>query len=277
MQTNIYKNAFVCPKCAAELEFADSAAKCANGHSYDKSRYGYYNLLLTNVGGIHGDNREMVLSRRAFLGAGYYSPLSKRLGELCSEYLASKGALLDSGCGEGYYTDSVECAMRQRDGESRVFAFDISKEAARECAKRNRNIKVAVASSYRMPVGDGSVDGVLNVFSPLSADETHRVLRDNGCFILAVPDSDHLYELKCALYDTPYKNKLQDSAIKGFALIHEERLRYTMHLADNAAVSSLFGMTPYAYRTGSADAQKIYSLQSLDCTADFHIFVYRKE
>ncbi len=218
----------------------------------------------------------MILARRAFLGAGFYKPLSDLV---CSLVLSSaeKGELvLDAGCGEGYYTDSVERSLRVRDGLSFVAAFDISKEAASRCSRLNHNIFTAVAGSYKMPLADSSVSALINVFSPMATDEVRRVLKKGGHFIIAVPDTDHLFELKSLLYDEPYKNKLADSHIDGFELIHDERLTYPMELDSPELIDSLFMMTPYAYRTSPERRERIHSKSSLTVTADFHVYVYRK-
>ena len=63
---------FVCPKCMQKLNIVDGGAVCAEGHRYDRSKYGYYNLLLASSGGTHGDNAEMVAARREFLSRGYF-------------------------------------------------------------------------------------------------------------------------------------------------------------------------------------------------------------
>ena len=93
---------FICPKCKKKLDIEEARAVCSEGHSYDRARGGYYNLLLSNVGGNHGDNREMILARRAFLGAGYYKPLADRIAEIISTRVGKLAAVLDAGCGEGY-------------------------------------------------------------------------------------------------------------------------------------------------------------------------------
>ena len=61
---------FVCPKCGEKLNIEDTRCVCKNGHSYDRARGGYYNLLLGSSGGTHGDKREMIIALREFLGAG---------------------------------------------------------------------------------------------------------------------------------------------------------------------------------------------------------------
>ena len=122
---------FVCPKCGAPLAVGEGgAAKCENNHCYDRARAGYYNLLLGNAAGNHGDNREMLNARRAFLDTGAYRPLADAVAALCERYAAG-GAILDVGCGEGYYTDIIE----RRCG-AEISAFDISKDAVKLAYKR---------------------------------------------------------------------------------------------------------------------------------------------
>ena len=267
---------FICPVCTKKLNIVETRAVCENGHSFDRARGGYYNLLLSNAASVHGDNKEMVLARRQFLSLGFYEPLAKRVAALSAKCTPSGGALLDAGAGEGYYTDFCERSLFDRDGESDVSAFDISKDAVREIGRKNKRISLAVAGSYHMPISDCEFDTVINTFSPLALDETFRVIKPGGHFIMAIPGEDHLFELKSAIYKTPYKNTVEDTSLLGFELLSDEPLTYNMHLDSPEAIRSLFMMTPYAYRTRPEDRKKVEGLDVLDCTADFRIFVYRK-
>lgn len=267
---------FLCPKCKRELRPDATRAVCPDGHSYDRCRAGYYNLLLSNKSSTHGDNKAMVLARRAFLSMGYYEPLARAVAEVICSNTAISPTVLDAGAGEGYYTDVIERALYERDGDSRVSAFDISKDAVREIGKKNSRISLSVAGSYNMPVADGSVDVLVNTFSPLAHEETLRVIRDGGLFVMAIPAEEHLFELKAAIYDTPYKNEVADTELSGFELIECRDIKYTMELRDNECISALFGMTPYAYRTSAENRARVYALDSLSCTAHFKLLVYRK-
>ncbi len=267
---------FCCPNCGGKLNILDGRCVCHRGHSFDKARGGYYNLLVGNNGGIHGDNKDMVLARRAFLGAGYYLPLAECISELVLRYTPAGGSLLDAGAGEGYYTDIVESNLFARDGESDVSAFDISKDAVREIAKKNRRISLAVAGSYHMPIADGEFDTVINTFSPLALSETVRVLKKGGHFIMAIPGEMHLFDLKSVIYDTPYKNEVADTHLDGFELVMDKPLTYKFTLDSAEKIHNLFMMTPYAYRTRPDDRAKVECLDSLECTADFRVFVYKK-
>ena len=276
METRVYEKCLVCPVCGERLEVLPGRVVCPRAHSYDRSRRGYYNLLTGKGGGVHGDNREMVLARRAFLSYGYYSQLSDLVSSLALKYTAPRGRLIDLGCGEGYYTSAIEEAIFARDGESSVWAYDISKEAVSEVYKKNKRIHLAVFGSYHMPVADGSLDTAVNMFSPLALSETLRILCDGGIFIMAIPAEEHLYELKCALYDTPYKNTPSDTALEGFQLIEDIPLIYKMKLDTREKIASLFMMTPYAYRTKPESKERLLSMDFLECTAHFRVFVYKK-
>lgn len=267
---------FVCPKCKEKLNIDDKRCFCSSGHSFDRARGGYYNLLLGASGGVHGDNREMVLARRAFLDGGYYSKLVELLSRLVLDVTPERGSLLDAGAGEGYYTDHIERALFERDGATDVSAFDISKDAVREIVRKNPRISAVVAGSYHMPIADESFDTLINTFSPLALDETRRVLKSGGHFIMAIPAEMHLFDLKSVIYETPYKNVVEDSCLEGFELISDLPLSYKFTLRGREEINNLFMMTPYAYRTRPEDRRKVEMLDYLECTADFRVFVYRK-
>ena len=159
---------FVCPLCGAALTRDERAYRCPAGHSFDTAREGYTHLLPANRkhSTAPGDDREMAAARRDFLSRGYYEPL---LNTLCSEIVPRCGetpALLDSGCGEGYYTAGIYQALRAAGKQPRMAGIDISKFILRSAAKREKNIEFAVASAYHLPLVDRSVDVLLNCFSP---------------------------------------------------------------------------------------------------------------
>ena len=268
---------FICPKCKGSLTVApDGRAVCEAGHSYDRSREGYYNLLLSNVGGVHGDNREMMLARRAFLDTGAYLPLARRVADAVADRFLEGGALLDVGCGEGYYTNIIESRLSKLYSSFEVVGFDISKDAVKMAAKSNKRLSLAVASAYSVPVSDGSFDVVTNLFSPLAREEIHRILRTGGSFVMAIPAENHLFGLKSAIYKTPYKNTVEDSTLEGFTLVSSERISYNITLKSKDEIRSLFMMTPYAYRTGREERERLLSLDTLETQVEFILFVYEK-
>jgi len=147
----------------------------------------------------------------------------------------------------------------------------------RLAAKKNRALSLAVASSYDIPVADGSVDLLLNVFAPQALAESLRVLRPGGKFIMAIPDEKHLYGLKSVLYEKPYKNTVEKSELCGFSLLSREKISYTLALNTTEEIYSLFMMTPYAYRTPPKARERLLSLERLETEIEFIVFTYERE
>lgn len=249
---------------------------CPRGHSFDRAREGYINLLVGGKGGTHGDNREMVEARRRFLSLGHYEPLAIRVRDHALAATPRGGALLDLGAGEGYYTSIITDAIYNRDGEASVLAIDISKDAVKQLARRLPLVKCAVASCYKLPVETSSIDCLVLLFSPLAISEIRRVMKPRAKFIMAFPDKRHLYGLKAAIYDEPYLNKPMSTEIDGFDVISEEVLEYKITLSGKDEIESLFKMTPYAYRTGAKERERLESLEELTTEIAFRILVYEK-
>ena len=267
---------FACPKCRAALLTDGNLKKCENGHSFDRARAGYYNLLLGSSGGVHGDNRDMVEARRRFLSADNYLPLARAIAAIAVDNLSDGSVVLDCGCGEGYYTSKIYGELKNAGRTVDFLAFDISRDAVKLAARVCPDVSFAVASCYDVPMADSSVDLALNIFSPLAPLEMHRILKDGGRYVVAYPDEHHLYELKSAIYDTPYKNTPATDAPSGFTLVGRERVAYTLDLSTNGAVMDLFMMTPYAYRTGKRERERLGKIESLSTRVEFLIDVYEK-
>lgn len=264
---------FVCPVCNKELVKADKAFICTNNHCFDISKYGYVNLLMSNQSSLkrHGDDKLMVQSRRRFLEKGFYEKLRNCICDVVREFVADNSRIIDVGCGEGYYTSAVA------NGNYTVCGVDISKDALRYSAKAVKSSQFAVASAFSLPVADKSVDCVLNVFAPSAYGEFSRILKNEGVLIKAVPLQEHLWELKCALYDKPYKNKPEKRDEELFTLVEARELKYTIELNSKADIEDLFRMTPYYYKTGRAEAQRLSELNGLKTTVHFCVEVYRGE
>lgn len=269
---------FVCPLCGAALTRDERAYRCPAGHSFDIAREGYTHLLPANRkhSKAPGDDKAMAAARSAFLGKGYYAPLRDAICELGVSLTGDRPAVLDSGCGEGYYTAGLYQALLDA-GKSPVMAgIDISKFILRLAAKREKRVEFAVASSYHLPVADASIDLLLNCFSPLALDEFRRVLRPGGAFLYVVPSAMHLWEMKQVLYARPYENPVKREDYPGFVWQGADQVRCALSLSSNQDIMALFGMTPYAWKTPKEGVERLSALDHLDCQAGFDIHIYRK-
>lgn len=269
---------FTCPVCAEKLGISGNSYICPNNHSFDRAKSGYINLLLSKHVGktVHGDNKLMVNARRDFLEKGYYAPLKDALCDKVNKHFSGR-VLLDAGCGEGYYTSAISDSLENSETATEIYGIDISKIAVESASKRKKNIAFAVASVFHIPVESGACDMLVTMFAPYCAEEYQRVLRENGIMVMAIPSAEHLWELKKAVYDTPYANEVKPYELDGFEFIDSQRITYDMNIDNNEDIMSLFSMTPYYYRTGRTQQERLEKLDHIITKADFEILVYRKK
>ena len=271
---------FCCPLCSAPLVREKHAYRCPNAHSFDIAAAGYTHLLPPNRkhSKAPGDDKEMVAARSAFLEKGYYLPLRQTLEQLACSLTAglSSPVLLDSGCGEGWYTAGLFQALANQGKHPQLAGVDISKVALRKAAKRLTAGDVAVASVDRLPLADRSADLITNVFSPLAAEEFARILRPGGHYLYVVPSARHLWQMKQVLYPQPYENPVKQEEYPGFLHTDTVPVRYTIAMEDSTDWMALFHMTPYAWKTPKEGVQRLEGLSHLETEIGFDIHVYRR-
>ncbi len=261
---------FCCPVCGKELFFDGKSLRCENRHCFDISKEGYVNLLTGKGSAVSGDDKMMVSSRTLFLDGGYYAPLRDGFCNLINTYKKEGSVLLDSGCGEGYYTKEYANLVTSAAG------IDISKAALKHAAKVCRNAEFAVASAYRLPVADGTVDIIVNCFSPMAPEEFARVLKKDGYLLYAVPGENHLIELKNILYDSPYLNEVKTEQYVSFSHVTAHHIKTAFTLTEKEKIMGLYRMTPYTWTTPKDGADRLSAVERLDVTAEFYIHVYKK-
>ena len=264
---------FICPVCKSEISLFERTYKCPDNHCFDLSKDGYVNLLMSQQSSLkrHGDDKLMVKARRDFLEKGFYNELRQSLCGTLKEALPESSVIIDVGCGEGYYTSEIS-----RVNNFGIFGIDISKDALKYASKSIKNSSFAVASAFSLPFADESVDCILSVFAPSAYEEFYRVLKNDGKLIKALPLEEHLWELKCALYKEPYKNKPEKRNDELFELVSQKEIKYKINLTEKDDIENLFKMTPYYYKTGREDAEKLLSLEKLETTVHFGIEIYEK-
>lgn len=170
---------FTCPLCHQPLTQINNSVICPQRHQFDVAKEGYINLLPVQHKRSRdpGDSAEMMQARRAFLDAGHYQPLRDAVINLLRERLdQSATAILDIGCGEGYYTHAFAEALP---GVT-TFGLDVAKTAIKAAAKRYSQVKFCVASSHRLPFADASMDAVIRIYAPCKAQELARVVKPCG-------------------------------------------------------------------------------------------------
>lgn len=267
------KSLLCCPVCGAPLTLQEKTAVCAHGHCYDRAaRGGYIHLLRQHRRGSAdpGDSAEMCQARTRFLNGNWYAPLRDAVAAQAAA-LAPRD-VLDAGCGEGWYTQAVHKALPQ----ARMAGIDLSRYALRHAGRQCPEVALAIASLFELPLADCSVDLVLHLFAPMCAPEFARVLRPGGRLLTVTPGARHLWGLKQALYETPYENPTAVRALEGFAFERETVIRDAIVLTDPADIAALYQMTPYAWKTGKAAAERLMQRERLETPIEFQIHQYRR-
>lgn len=254
----------ICPICRTVLNREGNSLYCAKRHCFDISKFGSVTFSAPS-----GDDKAMVKARTDFLQSGAYLPFAKALAEKIPDTAQS---IVDAGCGEGYYTN-----LFARTKPVSVYGFDLSKAAIAHAAKSAKGSSAffAVAGIFDLPIADESIDTVFSIFAPIS-DEFLRILKPGGRLIIGAAGKRHLYELKAAIYSCVYENEGRRDLPSGMELESHDELSYKF-LCEGDNIMRLFSMTPYYYKTSREDAAKLTKLSSLEITADFDIFVYKKQ
>lgn len=273
-------DSFVCPHCGAPIGINESGKSLVcfgnvKKHCFDLASSGYVNLAPPSQSGS-GDSKEAIRSRTRFLESGGYSPIRDAIVDKVKKYCKG-GTVIDAGCGEGYYTNSIAQCY---DGD--VIGFDLSKFGVENAAKTARrksiqNAFLAVSSVFTMPVADESADAVVNIFAPCVEEEYTRVLKKGGVLITAGAGEDHLLGLKRAIYDTTYKNTEREDMPEGLVLVEETNVSFELFIEQKELISDLFSMTPYYYRTSESDMKKLTELENLKTEIDVKIKIFRKD
>lgn len=266
----IVENYIKCPICGADMRVTDDrkSIKCEGKrtHCFDISSSGYVNFS----GSAGGDSKEAVRARRRFLALDKYRPCAEAVSDILKKYIP-EAAVVDTGCGEGYYGSVIAS------GGNSVIGFDLSRPAVEAAAKRRLpNSFFAVAGINATPIKNESVLGVTNIFAPCFEDEFSRILRPDGVLVMVGAGERHLLGLKESIYDSVTLNEERADKPKGMTLIEKKKLSYEFTLETCEAISDLFSMTPYCYRTGRESYERLGRLERLKTLAEFDIFVFAK-
>ncbi|MGI1679968.1 MAG: methyltransferase domain-containing protein [Cellvibrionaceae bacterium] len=268
----------MCPVCHSLLVKSERTFHCENRHSFDQAKEGYINLLLVNQKSSKnpGDSTEMLLARREFLDAEYYQPIAKGIAECIEEVElgANKShALLDCGCGEGYYLNQLRKNLKD---QWQTYGLDISKDGVRLAAKRYKESGWICASGEHLPIMDNSLDVLLRVFAPGNNSEVYRVLNEKGILINVSPGENHLIEIKSALYDEIKPYAIPNTP-EGFFSDNIKKIKYNIALNDNKSVKQLLSMTPFMWKGKREARDALKEKDSLSVTVDMDIHCYKKQ
>jgi 23S rRNA (guanine745-N1)-methyltransferase len=240
-----------CPICQAELGRHGGCMRCRAMHSFDISRHGYVNLAAGRP--LAGDTAGMAAERHAFLSAGHFEPVSRRVaGHAARELPAERGLVVDVGGGTGQHLAYLLDRVR----DARGLVVDASAAALRRAARVHPRAAAAGWDVWgRWPLASDSIDLLLNMFAPRNAAEFHRVLRPAGVLVVVAPTPRHLVELREVVpllaVDARKPERLAQALTPGFMTAAHEEVTFSMRLSP-ADVRRAVAMGPSARHLGDA-------------------------
>ena len=249
----------LCPvrECRLPLEREPRRLFCSRGHSFDIARSGYFNLLQPQERRSRqpGDTVAAVAARRRLHDRGVTATLLAAIGETVGA--TSHDVVLDAGCGEGFYLGSLA-----RQFGFRGHGIDIAIPAIDAAAKRYSECEWVVGNADRLiPYADRSFSLVMSITARMNVDEFHRVLRDDGRLLIALPAADDLIELRGEGRDRVDRT-VEDFA-PSFELISRKPARTAADL-DEAAVGDVLHSIYRPPQSHSPKAQRVtFSLDLL--------------
>ena len=264
--------AFACPICQENLTLVESSLKCNNRHSFDLAKFGYVNLAPQIKQSANYD-KENFQNRQQILEAGFYQAILEAVSDLLSNSKNAK-TILDIGCGEGFYSRKLQ----ESHSDKTFYAFDISKDSVQIAAKSEPNWAVNwfVGDLARLPIKDGSMDILLDIFSPANYGEFRRVLSKDGILIKVIPTKNHLKELRQKVQDQLIKKDYSNQDIKNhfqehFTILSSKTASLTKPITAEQ-LQALLSMTPLLFHV---DQTKIDWSQLTEITIEAEIMVGR--
>lgn len=272
----------LCPLCHQALSRETRRWVCSAGHSFDIARQGYVHLLpvQSKRSKDPGDSREMVAARRAFLDSGVYQPLARAQTELCLGLLPDEGdiAILDAGCGDGYYLEQLCQALTDTRAVT-ACGLDISKWAVRVCRSRHPGFEGVVASNRQLPFPRASQDLLLCNFGFPVFGEFQRVVKPGGAIVLLDAGEDHLLELRQMLYPEIRRSpppSLEHALTDGWQLVAEQQVQYRSARLSQEQLQALLLMTPHFFRSSQVARHRMQQIPWLAVTVSAHLRVLQK-
>ena len=238
--------------CHKPLTREERRLVCPEGHSFDKARSGYINLLQPQDRRSRqpGDTMEAVMARRRLHDRGVAADLLTGIRGILG--ISCDDLILDAGCGEGFYLGSLGAGS----------GVDISAGAVDLAARRYPQCEWIVANADRfLPYSDASFSVVLSITGRMNGAEFRRVLRPKGKLLVAVAAPDDLIELRGTGRDR-IERTVQDFSGE-FDLVKQGRVTTSAEL-DAGAVQDVLASVYRPLRAQPVDAMRLtFSLDLL--------------
>jgi len=234
---------------------------CARGHSFDVARSGYINLLQPQDRRSKnpGDPPAAIAGRRRLHHLGATEPLLRAIAKMVDA--SPTDVVLDAGCGEGFYLGT----LAQEIGFN-AHGVDISIPSIDAASRRFPGCEWIVANADRfVPYADRSFSIVLSITARMNPSEFHRVLREDGHLLVAIPSPEDLIELRGTGRDRVARTI--NTFASHFELIDQRRASSSVDL-DSSAIHDLLVSIYRPMRREPVEAMRV--------TLSFDLLLFRR-
>jgi len=255
---------------------------CLNRHCFDISKNGYVNFLMKHIKTEY--DKVLFNSRNIISRHGFFEPLTEAIAEIISKETdasLSDCMILDAGCGEGSHLNQIINKLNaSTQARFQGVGIDISKGGIQIASRQYPDCIWCVGDLAGNPFMSGIFDIILNILSPSNYAEFHRLLKDSGLLVKAVPGKDYLKELREALYHHTDKQSYSNEKVLqhftvNFNFLATRQVRYTKKL-DEEMLMHLFKMTPLTWMANDDEIMQALNAVRGGITADF-VIIYGKK
>ena len=163
-----------------------------------------------------------------------------------------------------------------------VMGVDAAKTATAAAARADAKGWYAVADATNVPVPDGSIDLLLNVFGPIVPLELGRIVCRGGMMVAAHPRPRHLEELRDLV--PPKTTGRRDikpplrNAKEWFVEVDTLSIRFPVAIPRESVLADLFAMTPHRRHAPPDIEERLAAPASrnVELFADVQVTMYRR-
>jgi 23S rRNA (guanine745-N1)-methyltransferase len=260
--------------CGLALRPHDGTYTCARGHSYDRARTGYINLLQPQDrrSDRPGDSAAAVDARARLLAAGIGRALIDGVDRwLLRTEFPNDAVIADLGSGSG---DALAActAVRRIPG----VGIDLSTAAARLAARRFPHLTWVVANAdRRLPFIDHGLWVLLSLHGRRNPQECARVLTSGGMLLVAVPAAGDLVELRTHVQGQRVERSRVDMLVKEHQPFFKVVERFSVREQHTLGHASLKDLLQSTYRGERSSAQeRLASLPTMRVTLESDCVVF---